>query len=176
MEKPGVLIKKYGDRRLYNTGASRYVKLEDIARMVREGIEVKVVDARTGKDLTRVVLTQIVVEDARDREIALPLQLLRQLVRASDKATHEFLSWYLNSTFDLYQKAQGTIRTSLSEAKGAASNPLEFVRQLVATKKGPAAPVDGEAAKLRHRVEKLEARLAALSKLARRTRKNKRPA
>jgi polyhydroxyalkanoate synthesis repressor PhaR len=176
MEKPGVLIKKYSDRRLYHTGASRYVKLEDIARMVREGIDVKVVDARTGKDLTHIILTQIIMENARDREIALPLQLLRQLVQASDKATHEFLSWYLNSTFDLYRKAQGTIRSGLSEAKSAASSPLEFVRHLLAEKKGSPPPVDGEAAKLRRRVQKLEARLAGLSKSARRTRKHKRPA
>src|SRR5579872_1128509 len=94
--KPPRVIKKYSDRRLYDPSASRYVTLEDIARMVREGAELKVVDARSGKDLTYVTLTQIILEDARQRETPLPLHLLEQLVRASDKATHEFLSWYLN--------------------------------------------------------------------------------
>src|SRR3974390_2471801 len=102
MRNPEVLIRKYSDRRLYDTSASRYVKLEDIARMVRDGVDVRVVDGRTGKDLTHLIFTQIIVENAREREIALPLQLLTQLVRASDRATHDFLTWYLDSTLNLY--------------------------------------------------------------------------
>src|SRR5690348_17187944 len=131
VKNPEVLIRKYSDRRLYDTSASRYVKLEDVARMVRDGIDVRVVDARSGKDLTHVIMTQIIGEDARDREVALPLQLLTQLVRASDKATHDFLSWYLNSTLDLYKKAQDTVQTRLSDAKKAVTSPLEFVRNLL---------------------------------------------
>ena len=103
MKNPEVLIRKYSDRRLYDTSASRYVKLEDIARMVRDGRDVRVVDGRTGKDVTHIILTQIIAETAKERQVALPLQLLTQIVRASDKATHDFLSWYLNSTLDLYQ-------------------------------------------------------------------------
>ncbi|HYM05143.1 MAG TPA: polyhydroxyalkanoate synthesis regulator DNA-binding domain-containing protein, partial [Terriglobales bacterium] len=161
--------------RLYDTAASRYVKLEDIARMIRDGIDVQVVDARTSKDLTSVILTQIVLEDARDREIALPLQMLRQLVMASDRATHEFLSWYLNSTLDLYQKAQQAaatgsqkLRTRLSEAKSVASSPLEFMRNLLAGHAWPPAQDAAEAEKLRRRVEELEAKLAERGRPARR--------
>jgi polyhydroxyalkanoate synthesis repressor PhaR len=132
MRYPEVLIRKYSDRRLYDTGASRYVKLDDIARMVRDGIDVRVVDGRSGKDLTHLIFTQIIVENAREREIALPLQLLTQLVRASDKATHDFLTWYLNNTLDLYKKAQETVHTRLSTAKTAVASPLEFVRNLLA--------------------------------------------
>jgi polyhydroxyalkanoate synthesis repressor PhaR len=95
-----VLIRKYSDRRLYNTATSRYVKLKDIARMVRDGLEVRAVDARTGKDLTHIILTQIIMEDAKERQIALPLQLLTQVVRASDKATHDFLTSYLNNALE----------------------------------------------------------------------------
>jgi polyhydroxyalkanoate synthesis repressor PhaR len=173
MNKPSVIIKKYGDRRLYDANASRYVKLEDIARMIRDGIDVQVRDARTGNDLTYMILTQIVVEDARERETALPVQLLRQLVRASDRATHDFLSWYLNSTLDLYQKAQEGVRTRLSEAKGAVSSPLDFVRNLLAGQQWPPPAASGEAEKLRRRVEELEARLAQASKPARKRRKPK---
>jgi hypothetical protein len=72
------------------------------------------------------------MEDAREREIALPLQLLTQLVRASDKATHDFLTWYLNNTLDLYKKTQETIHTRLSHAKDAVTSPLEFVLNLLA--------------------------------------------
>ncbi len=165
--KPKLVIKKYSDRRLYDPVASRYVKLQDIARLVREGVNVKVVDARSGKDLTHLVLTQIILEDARERETPLPLQLLQQLVRASDKATHDFLSWYLNSTFDLYQKAQATVRTRLPDAKAAVARPIEFVRNLLAEHSAPPSmPADGtpDIEQLRRRIEELEAQLARQKK------------
>jgi len=163
MNNPDVVIRKYSDRRLYDTAASRYVKLDDIARMVRDGINVRVVDGRTGKDLTHVIFTQIIVENAREREIALPLQLLTQLVRASDKATHDFLTWYLNNTLDLYQKAQETVKTRLSSAQSAVASPLEFVRNLLAghslRTQTPPPPEAAELERLRRQVEALETRL-----------------
>jgi polyhydroxyalkanoate synthesis repressor PhaR len=174
MKNPEVLIRKYSDRRLYDTGASRYVKLDDIARMVRDGSDVRVVDGRTGKDLTHIILTQVIMEDAKERQIALPLQLLTQIVRASDKATHDFLSWYLNSTLDLYQKAQNTVNTRLSDAKNAASAPLDYVRKLLAGHSWPPAAEGGEVQELRRQVEELRARLAQPKKAARRGRKRSR--
>lgn len=176
MNKSKSLIRKYSDRRLYDTSASRYVKLEDVARMVREGIDVQVVDARTGKDLTHMILTQVIVEDARARETALPLQLLQQLVRASDRTTHEFLSWYLNSTIELYQKAQQAVHAQLSEAKSVVTSPLEFVRRLLAGQPWPPATGVSEIERLRRRVEELEARLAQLNKPSPRAPKRKRSA
>ena len=175
MKKAQVLIRKYSDRRLYDTSASRYVKLEDIARMVREGIDVRVVDDRSGKDITHIIFTQIIVENAREREIALPMQLLTQLVRASDKATHDFLSWYLNGTFDLYKKAQETLSTRLSNAKSAAASPLEFVRNLLGGESGPPpAPGASEVETLRRQVEELQSRLEQQAKRTRRTAKRRR--
>ncbi len=168
MKNPEVLIRKYSDRRLYDTGASRYVKLDDIARMVRDGSDVRVVDERTGKDLTHIVLTQIIVEDAKERQIALPLQLLTQLVRASDKASHDFLSWYLNSTLDLYQKAQNTVGTRLSGAKSAVSSPIDYVRNLLAGHSWPPPSQAGEVEELRRRIEELQTRLAKRKKPPRR--------
>ena len=176
MRNPEVLIRKYSDRRLYDTGASRYVKLDDIAQMVRDGIDVRVVDGRSGKDLTHLIFTQIIVENAREREIALPLQLLTQLVRASDKATHDFLTWYLNNTLDLYQKAQETVHTRLSTAKSAVASPLEFVRNLLAghslQSHAPAANAE-ELETLRRQVEELQGRLKQHEKPARTVRKRK---
>ena len=178
MRNPDVLIRKYSDRRLYDTGASRYVKLTDIARMVRDGLDVRVVDGRSGKDLTHLIFTQIIVENAREREIALPLQLLTQLVRASDKASHDFLTWYLNNTLDLYEKAQETVRSQLSSAKNAVSSPLEFVRNLLAghsLQSQVSAPEGPETRKLRRQVELLQAQVEQPKKKARTGPKRKRP-
>jgi len=146
-----VAIKKYENRRLYDTTASRYVNLDDVARMVREGAEVKVVDARSGEDLTRVILTQVIMEDAKGHDSGLPLELLRKLIVASDHATHEFLAWYLSTVGDMYQKAQSALH----------AGPLEMVRSLIGTL--PAVPPPAaaeEVAALRLRVQDLEDRLA----------------
>ena len=169
MKNPEVLIRKYSDRRLYDTGASRYVKLDDIARMVRDGSDIRVLEGCTGKNVTHIILTQIIAENAKERQIALPLQLLTQIVRASDKATHDFLSWYLNSTLDLYQKAQNSVNTKLSKVKKAVSTPLDYVRNLLAAHSWPPVPEGGEVEELRRRVEQLQARLAQPEKSARRT-------
>jgi polyhydroxyalkanoate synthesis repressor PhaR len=155
-----VVIKKYGDRRLYDRRARRYVNLDEIALMIREGADVEVLDARTGKDLTRVILTQIVMDDTRGGEAALPLQLLRQLVVASDRTTHEFLSWYLDTALELYKKAGTALRSGVSGARSAVSNPVDFVRHLLSAE--PAAPErdNQEIDQLRRRVKELEERLA----------------
>jgi polyhydroxyalkanoate synthesis repressor PhaR len=136
--------------------------LEDIARMIREGMDVQVLDAKTGKDITRVILTQIVVEDARDKESGLPLKLLRQLVVASDRATHDFLSWYLDNTMELYNKAQEAIHSRLSDAKRAVTSPLDYVRGMLSGLPWPPAHDDSEVERLRTQVEELKAELAEL--------------
>jgi polyhydroxyalkanoate synthesis repressor PhaR len=151
------VIKKYGDRRLYDSTSRRYVNLEDIARMIREGVEVQVRDARTGKDLTRVVLTQIIMEDVRDDGTGLPTKLLRQMVVASDRATHEFLSWYLDTAFELYQKAGSALRSRVSDARSAVSSPVDFVRGLIGGILPRSAEQDAEIEELRRRVQELEA-------------------
>jgi polyhydroxyalkanoate synthesis repressor PhaR len=155
-----LVIKKYSDRRLYDSSARRYVNLEDIGRLIREGADVEVRDARTGKDLTRMVLTQIIVEDARDEETALPMKLLRQLVLASDRATHDFLSWYLETAFDLYQKAGSALRTRVSEARLAVTSPVEYLRNLLSGQPRAPEPDPGELEELRRRIQELEARLS----------------
>jgi polyhydroxyalkanoate synthesis repressor PhaR len=150
MAERKAIIKKYENRRLYDTGASRYVNLDDVARMVRNGVEVAVVDARSGEDLTRVILTQVIMEDAKGRESGLPLDLLRKLIVASDRATHDFLSWYLTTVTDMYQKAQSALET----------RPLELVRNLFGGHAAAAAPAPpDEIAALRLRVQELEDRL-----------------
>jgi polyhydroxyalkanoate synthesis repressor PhaR len=108
------VIKKYGNRRLYDTEASQYVNLTDVARMVRQGQNVEVQDAKTGEDLTRQVLTQIIVEDSRRTEGGAPIEFLQNMIRASDRAQHDFFQWYLSTAAQAYERIQQTWRKQAS--------------------------------------------------------------
>jgi polyhydroxyalkanoate synthesis repressor PhaR len=155
-----VLVKKYGNRRLYDTAGSRYINLDDIARLIREGQEVKVVDAKSGKDLTRVTLTQIITEDAKEKPTGLPLELLRQLIVASDEVRQEFIMWYLKSAFDTYQKVQDAVQNRLGEVQSAILSPVDMMKRFLGS--APAEPqasgASAEVEALRKRVAELEAR------------------
>src|SRR6201998_4171346 len=133
MTPSAILIKKYENRRLYDTAGSRYVNLDDLAAHIRAGREVQVVDAKTGQDLTRVVLTQIITEDAKDKPTGLPLELLRQLIIASDEVRQEFLMWYLKSAFDTYQTLQDTVQNRLSQVQSAVPLPVEKSETFLST-------------------------------------------
>jgi len=163
MASAPVVIRKYPNRRLYDTRSRRYVNLDDLAALIRQGTELRVVDARTGEDLTRVVLTQIIVEDAKGQPTGLPLELLRQLIMASDRAGQEFIMWYLKSAFDAYAKVQETVESRLSDVRQAALSPLAMVRNLLTgqavTPQAP--PAESEIEQLRLRVAELESRLAS---------------
>ncbi len=161
MKPSVVVIKKYGNRRLYDTAGSRYVNLEDLAALVRAGKEVRVVDAKSGRDLTRVTLTQIITEDAKDKPTGLPLELLRQLIMASDEVRQEFLMWYLKSAFDTYAKLQDTVQNRLSEVQSAILSPVDMMKRFLSTATSPAPPgnAEPEVESLRKRVAELEARL-----------------
>jgi polyhydroxyalkanoate synthesis repressor PhaR len=162
MKPSTVIIKKYGNRRLYDTSGSRYVNLDDIASLVRQSRDVKVVDAKTGRDLTRVVLTQIITEDAKDKPTGLPLELLRQLIVASDEVRQEFVMWYLKSAFDTYNKVQEAVQNRLGDVQSAILSPVEVMKRFLggtqpATVQKTEAGAELEA--LRKRVAELEARL-----------------
>ncbi len=117
--------------------------------LVGKGRDFQVVDAKTGKDLTRVVLTQIIVEDAKGQPAGLPLELLRQLIVASDRAGQEFIMWYRKSAFDAYGKVQETLQDRLTDVRAAAMSPLSMVKNFF-TPPAPAEP-DGEVEQLRRR-------------------------
>ena len=159
MEPVKIVIKKYGNRRLYDTSRSRYINLDEIAALVRSGTEVQVVDAKTGEDLTRVTLTQIITENAKDQPAGLPLELLRQLVMASDHVGQEFIMWYLKSAFDTYQKLQTAIQGGLSEVQSAALSPISMMKKFVQSNPGPAQPEESEIEQLRKRLADLEGRI-----------------
>ena len=159
-----VLIKKYGNRRLYDTTSSRYVNLEDIAALIRAGKDVQVVDARTSQDLTRVILTQIITEDAKDQPTGLPLELLRQLIVASDHVGREFIMWYLKSAFEAYHKVQNAMQTRLSDMQSVVLGPRQTVRRLLGMPAGQEtdAEPESELEGLRRRVAELQAVLETI--------------
>ena len=108
-----VLIKKYGNRRLYDTGDSRYVTLDELAQKIRAGVELRVVDAQTGEDLTQATLTQLVLETGHAARF-LPVQLLTQMIRLSDDALAEFFSRYVTGALDLYLQAKRGVQSIAS--------------------------------------------------------------
>jgi polyhydroxyalkanoate synthesis repressor PhaR len=157
MNSDRIVIKKYANRRLYDTSNSRYINLEDIAALVRNGKDLQVVDASTGDDLTRVTLTQIIVEDAKGGPSGLPLELLRQLIVASDRVGQEFIMWYLKSAFDAYQNVQSSLQTRLSELQSAALSPLQTVKSFLQTSPSKKGGESEELLELRRRLAELEA-------------------
>lgn len=174
MKPSVVLIKKYGNRRLYDTAGSRYVNLDDLAALVRAGKEVRVVDAKTGQDLTRVTLTQIITEDAKDKPTGLPLELLRQLIIASDEVRQEFLMWYLKSAFDTYEKLQDAVQNRLSEVQSAILSPVDMMKRFLGSASAsPRAADESEVETLRRRVAELEARLGKPARKKRRPAKKR---
>ena len=166
-----IVIKKYGNRRMYDTVHSRYVNLEDLAALIREGADVQVIDAKTGEDLTRVTLTQIITEDAKGQPAGLPLELLRQLIVASDRARQDFMMWYLKSAFENYQKVQDAIQNQLSGVREVALAPLETMRRIFTPQ--ARSSENAEIEQLRQRVAELENELQ--SKSAGSTRQKSRP-
>lgn len=164
MKTSAILVKKYGNRRLYNTTDSRYVNLDEIAALIRDGKDVKIVDAKTGQDLTRVTLTQIITEDAKDKPTGLPLELLRQLIMASDEVRQEFIMWYLKSAFDTYQKVQDAVQSRLGEVKSAILSPVDMMRKFLSFPPSPTPTEPPELEALHKRVADLEAQLKAVGK------------
>jgi polyhydroxyalkanoate synthesis repressor PhaR len=107
------LIKKYGNRRLYDTGDSRYVTQDELAAKIRGGADVRVVDAQTNEDLTQATLTQIVLETGHAAKF-LPVQLLTQMIRLSDDALAEFFSRYVTGALDVYLQAKRGVQSIAS--------------------------------------------------------------
>jgi polyhydroxyalkanoate synthesis repressor PhaR len=120
-----VVIKKYANRRLYNTQTSSYVTLDHLAHMVKEGTEFEVRDARTGEDITRSVLTQIIFEEEAKGQSLLPIKFLRQLIRFYGDSLQSFVPGYLDMSMDGFAKNQEQMRNRLAEAFGGSSQVIE---------------------------------------------------
>ena len=105
-----MLIKKYGNRRLYDTAKSRYITLEQLADLIKAGEDVHVADAKTGEDLTTGTLAQIIIE-GRGAARMLPVPLLVQLIRMGDDALAEFLGQYVTWALEVYLQARQGVQT-----------------------------------------------------------------
>ena len=120
------VIKKYANRRLYHTGTSTYVTLEDLARMVKSGEEFVVTDAKTGEDITRAVLGQIIFEQENRGQHLLPIAFLRQLIRFYGDQMQTVLPSYLESSLAAFTRNQGQLREQMARAmKGDALGAME---------------------------------------------------
>jgi polyhydroxyalkanoate synthesis repressor PhaR len=114
-----VVVKKYANRRLYDTASSAYVTLEDLGAMVKRGVDFVVQDARTGEDITRQVLTQIIVEEENRGESLLPIQFLRQLIRFYGGRGPALLPGYLTASMDAFSRQQESWREALAQGSPA---------------------------------------------------------
>jgi polyhydroxyalkanoate synthesis repressor PhaR len=166
------VIKKYGNRRLYDTEESRYITLEELAGKLRSGRDVRVIDAKNGEDLTQVTLTQIIIE-GRNAARLLPVGLLTQLIRLTDDALAEFLGRYVGAALELYLQSRRGAEAAMNYnpfagLPFAASNALArmFMGPMGWSGEQPASPMaappvaprsdDSEVASLRRELDELK--------------------
>jgi len=123
-----VIIKKYANRRLYNTRSSAYVTLDHLSEMVKDGTDFVVYDAKTGEDITRSVLTQIIFDEESRGQNLLPIQFLRQLIRFYGDSMQAFLPSYLELSLDSFTRQQDRMR---GQAGGATAPGIGFLEDQV---------------------------------------------
>ena len=117
-----IIIKKYANRRLYNTGSSSYITLEDLARMTRENVDFQVVDAKAGDDITHSILTQIIMEEEEKGEQMLPVSFLRQLIGMYGNSMQAMMPSYLEASMENFRTNQSKLREAFE--KGIKESPI----------------------------------------------------
>jgi polyhydroxyalkanoate synthesis repressor PhaR len=172
-----VTIKKYANRRLYNTASSSYITLDDLAKMIRQGVDFRVLDAKSGDDITHSILTQIIMEEeSSGGEQMLPVSFLRQLISMYGNSMQSMMPHYLEAMMDNFRQNQ----TKLQEAfkQGAGANPLAKMAEtnlammraateaFMPRKSAPAPSEDSrdELARLREQMAAMQKQLDALDK------------
>lgn len=133
-----LIVKKYENRRLYNTLTSQYINQDQVAQLIRDGYDVRVIDAATGEDITRLILAQIVLDDVKTPDSVFPLDVLRQMIVASGKATQENALRYMKMMMEMYQNAYRAMPSPL--------NPLGLMPTLWPQTSGKGEPVSANAA------------------------------
>ena len=134
-----VIIKKYANRRLYDTESSSYITLEHLSLMTRAGREFKVVDAKSGDDITHNVLTQIIVEEENRGTTLLPVSFLRQLIAMYGDQMQAMVPHYLEASMEAFRRNQEQVRSTMMGMMAGGSNPFEaLARQNMAMMKAAA--------------------------------------
>ncbi len=180
MSGEAVVIKKYANRRLYNTQSSSYITLDHLAKMTREGVEFKVLDAKTGADITHQILTQIIMEEeSASGEQMLPVNFLRQLIGMYGNSMQSLVPHYLEASMENFRTNQAKLREAFEESLG--NNPLaKLAQQNLAMFKAAASAFmpnlnddkpgakdksqDDELAALRQQMAEMQAKLDKLGK------------
>jgi polyhydroxyalkanoate synthesis repressor PhaR len=123
-----IIIKKYANRRLYNTASSSYITLENLAKMVRENVEFQVLDAKTGDDITREILTQIIMDkEANVGQQMLPVSFLRQLIGMYGNSMQALMPSYLEASMANFRDNQTKIREAFE--KGISATPFAALHE-----------------------------------------------
>ena len=160
-----VIIKKYANRRLYNTESSTYITLEHLAEMVREKREFKVIDAKSGDDITHSVLTQIIMDEEAGDNAMLPVNFLRQLIAMYGDSMQSMVPQYLEASLDAFQRNQSQFRDAMAGAFTTgpfAEMAKRNMEMFAAAARGvpPTAPKDKDEGK--SELAEVKAQLAAL--------------
>ena len=118
-----LVIKRYGNRRLYNTETKSYVNYEDLGKIVRDGSDVQVIDSTNGEDVTKAVLIQVILEEEKNNKTVLPTEFLFQLLRSREETMQDFFKNHLAASFNAYMKTKeefdNRFRTMLEMATSA---------------------------------------------------------
>ena len=157
-----VTIKKYANRRLYDTESSAYITLDRLAQMVRDGREFEVIDAKTGEDITRQVLTQIIVDEESRGSTMLPVKFLKQLIGLYGNSMQNFVPQYLDAAMEAFERNQSAARDAFGTnmfAEIAKKNMALFEDAAKTLAGKPAAKDEAEP---KDDMESLRAELAAL--------------
>ncbi|HKY03906.1 MAG TPA: polyhydroxyalkanoate synthesis repressor PhaR [Blastocatellia bacterium] len=101
-----LVIKRYGNRRLYNTETSSYVNYQDLLALIRAGNDIQVIDSRTKEDVTKPILIQVILEEEKNKKSILPVPFLYQLIRSQEESVQDFFRNYLSASFDAYMKTK----------------------------------------------------------------------
>jgi polyhydroxyalkanoate synthesis repressor PhaR len=171
-----VIIKKYANRRLYNTESSTYITLEHLAEMVRKKREFKVVDAKTGEDITHNILTQIIMEEEARGTTMLPVNFLRQLIAMYGDSMQSMVPQYLEASLEAFQRNQSQFRDAMAGALAGgpfadlAKRNMELFtaasggKAAKSEQPAPAKPPEDEIERLKAQLAELQAKVEKLAK------------
>ena len=171
-----IIIKKYANRRLYNTGSSSYITLDDIAAMVREETDFQVVDAKSGEDITHQILTQIILDQENNgKHQMLPVSFLRDLIGMYGNSMQSMIPGYLEASMTSFRKNRHELAAAWS--KGLTANPFARIAEsniammraaaeafMPGSKPGAPPPKDDDLTSLRAQMAAMQQKLDQLSK------------